>query len=234
MSRLKSAFRKGSALRIALLVLTVLAVLAVPAVLFGDRFEEQLDGAKALEFVRAQGPWSAAVGIGLIVADLVIPLPSPAIMAAMGLIYGPLLGGAIASFASFLAALIGYTLCRAIGPRAAAWIAGPRQTERLSEFFARNGMWAIAVSRFLPAVPEILACLAGMTRMPWARFAIGNLIGSLLVGFINAYFGSRGEIDPASTVAVVAVAPYVALVIFLFVLARGRKARTQGPDESTR
>jgi uncharacterized membrane protein YdjX (TVP38/TMEM64 family) len=202
----------------------VLAVLAVPAVLFGDRFEDQLDGAKALEFVRAQGSWGWAVGIGLIVADLIVPLPSPAIMAAMGFIYGPVLGGAIASFASFLAAFAGYTLCRVIGPRAASWIAGPKQTERLSEFFASNGMWAIAVSRFLPAVPEILACLAGMTRMPWGRFAMGNLLGSLLVGFINAFFGSRGEIDPAGT-RVVMAAPYVALPIFLLLLARGRKAR---------
>ena len=230
MSRFKSAFRKGSPLRLVLLVLTVLTVLAVPALLLGDHFEDQLDGAKALEFVRAQGSWSAAVGIGLIVADLFIPIPSPAVMAAMGLIYGPVLGGAIASFASFLAALAGYTLCRAIGPRAASWIAGPRQIERLSEFFERNGMWAIAVSRFIPAVPEILACLAGLTRMPFARFSAGNLIGSISVGFINAYFGARGETDPASTVAVVLVAPYVALPIFLYVLARGRRAKTHVQD----
>jgi uncharacterized membrane protein YdjX (TVP38/TMEM64 family) len=226
--KVKSVFRKGSSLRIALLVLVILVVLAVPAVLLGDRFENQLDGAGALEFVRAQGPWGAAVGIGLIVADLVVPLPSPAVMAAMGLIYGPVLGGAVASLGSFLAGLVGYLLCRAIGPRAASWIAGPGQIERLSQFFERNGMWAIAVSRFLPAVPEILACLAGLTRMSFARFGTGNLIGSVLVGFINAYFGSRGETDPASTVAVVMVAPYVALPIFLLVLARGRKPEAHG------
>jgi uncharacterized membrane protein YdjX (TVP38/TMEM64 family) len=225
-NRLNSALRKGSPWRLVLLVLVVLTVLAVPALVLGDRFEDQLDGAKALEFVRAQGSWSAAVGIGLIVADLFIPLPSPAFMAAMGLIYGPLLGGAIASFGSFLAALTGYTLCRAIGPRAASWIAGPSQIERLGGFFERNGMWAIAVSRFIPAVPEILACLAGLSRMPFARFCAGNLIGSVSVGFINAYFGARGETDPASTVAVVLVAPYVALPIFLYVLARGRSGRS--------
>ena len=230
MNWLKTAFRKSSSLRLVLLVLTILAVLAVPAILFGDRFEDQLDGAKALEFVRAQGAWSGAVGVGLIVADLVVPLPSPAVMAAMGLIYGPVLGGAIASFGSFIAALVGYTVCRFIGPRAASWIAGPRQIERLSEFFERRGMWAIAVSRFIPAVPEILACLAGLTRMPFKTFAAGNLIGSVLVGYLNAYFGARGETDPASTVAVVIVAPYIALPIFLFVLARGRKARTTAQD----
>jgi uncharacterized membrane protein YdjX (TVP38/TMEM64 family) len=226
MSRLKSVFRKGSVSRLVLLIAVVLAVLAVPAVLLGERFEDQLSGTKALEFVRAQGPWGAVVGIALIVADLVVPLPSPAVMAALGLIYGPLLGGVISSFGSFLAALVGYTLCRAIGPRAASWIAGPSQIDRLNTFFERNGMWAIAVSRFLPAVPEVLACLAGLTRMPFGRFCAGNLIGSVLVGFLNAYFGARGETDPASTVAVVVVAPYVALPIFLFVLARGRRAKT--------
>jgi len=225
MSKLKSIVRKGSVSRLVLLIVVVLAVLAVPAVLLGERFEDQLSGTKALEFVRAQGSWGAVVGIALIVADLVVPLPSPAVMAALGLIYGPLLGGAIASFGSFLAALVGYTLCRAIGARAASWIAGPSQMDRLSAFFERSGMWAIAVSRFLPAVPEVLACLAGLTRMPFGRFLAGNLIGSVLVGFLNAYFGARGQTDPASTVAVVVVAPYVALPIFLFVLARGRRAR---------
>jgi len=225
-----AAARKTFPWRIVLLVLTILAALAVPALLIGDRFDEMLDGAKALEYLRAQGPWSGVVGVGLIVIDLVIPVPSPAVMAALGLIYGPLAGGAIASFGSFLAALVGYTLCRAIGPRAAAWIAGPRQIERLSEYFERKGMWAIAVSRFIPAVPEVLACMAGLTRMPFGRFTAGNLIGSISVGFLNAYFGSRGVTNPASAVAVVIVAPYVALPIFLFVLARGRKTVSPADD----
>lgn len=236
MSRLSSAFRQKFPLRIVLLVLAVFGMLAVPAILFGDRLEEMLDGPKALEFIRAQGHWAAVVGVGLIVADLVVIVPSPAIMAALGLIYGPVLGGAIASFGSFLAAMVGYALCRTIGPRAASWIAGPKQTERVSDFFERNGMLAIAVSRFLPAVPEVLACLAGLTRMPIGRFITGNLIGSVLVGFLNAYFGSRGESDPASTVAVVIVAPYVALPIFLLVLASGRKSKdpAQGAKDRQR
>lgn len=221
-----SLFQNGSPMRLALLLLLITAVFAVPAFFFSDRFDNLLNGVKALEFIRAQGAWGAVVAVGLIVTDLIIPLPSPAIMASLGLIYGPLFGGAIASFGSFLAALVGYSSCRVIGPKAAGWMAGPKQIERLTDFFERNGMWAIAVSRFIPAVPEVLACVAGLTRMPLGRFLAGNSIGSVLVGFIYAYFGARGELDPASTVAVVVVAPYVALPIFLFVLARGRRARS--------
>jgi uncharacterized membrane protein YdjX (TVP38/TMEM64 family) len=159
-------------------------------------------------------------------------MPAPAIMAALGLIYGVWLGGAIATFASFMAGLVGYTLCRVIGPRAAAWIAGPKEIELLRELFERSGVWLIAVSRVLPWIPEVLACLAGLSRMSLARFSTGCLIGSVLVGFLNAYFGSRGESD-LETVAVVLVLPYIMIPIFLFFVVRVFRApaKTDMPKE---
>jgi uncharacterized membrane protein YdjX (TVP38/TMEM64 family) len=213
-------FPKSGPWRIALLIFAIVAVLSVPYMIWGERVEGFWDGANVLEYIRAQGPWAAVVAVGLICADLFVPMPGPAIMAALGLIYGVWIGGLLSVFASFLVGLLGYTLCRAIGPRAAAWITSPGELERLNGFFERYGMWAIAVSRLLPWVPEILACLAGLSRMSFPRFATGNLIGSVAVGFINAYFGSRGETDP-ETVAFVLVLPYIMIPIFLFILARG-------------
>jgi uncharacterized membrane protein YdjX (TVP38/TMEM64 family) len=215
-----AVFPKSGPWRIALLIFAMVAVLAVPYMIWGEQLENYWDGANVLEYIRAQGPWAGVVAVGLICADLFVPMPGPAIMAALGLIYGVLLGGLISVFASFMVGLIGYTLCRALGPRAAAWIASAGELERLSGFFERYGMWAIAVSRLLHWVPEILACLAGLSRMSFPRFATGNLIGSVAVGFINAYFGSRGETDP-ETVAFVLVLPYIMIPIFLFILARG-------------
>jgi len=223
---------KSGPLRIVLLICVIVAVLSVPYMIWGERVEGFWDGANVLEYIRAQGPWAAVVAVGLICADLFVPMPGPAIMAALGLIYGALPGGVISTFAAFLVGLLGYTLCRAIGPRAAAWIASAGEIERLSGFFERYGLWAIAVSRLLPWVPEILACLAGLSRMSFARFATGNLIGSILVGFLNAYFGSRGESDP-ETVAVVLVLPYIMIPIFLFFVVRGVRtpAKTAMPKE---
>ena len=205
------------------LVFAVLCILAIPALIFGDRLEVILDGQKAVQFMRAQGPWGAIVGIGLIVADLVIPVPAPAIMAALGLIYGALVGGTLASIGSFSAALLGYVLCRLLGSRAATWIAGETQLEKLSGFFQRHGVWAIALSRWMPMIPEVLACLAGLTRMPLARFALGNFIGSAAVGYAYAWFGARGEQDPGSALAVAVLLPYLALPLFLVLLARQRR-----------
>ena len=225
-------FPKRGPWRIALLILAIMAVLAVPYMIWGERVEAFWEGANVLEYIRAQGPWAAVIAVGLIVADLFVPMPGPAIMAALGLIYGVWLGGLISVFAAFLVGLVGYTLCRVIGPRAAAWIAGPKELEMLRGLFERSGVWLIAVSRVLPWIPEILACLAGLSRMSFARFATGNLIGSILVGFLNAYFGSRGESDP-ETLAVVLVLPYIMIPIFLFFVVRGFRtpAKTDMPKE---
>lgn len=222
-------------MRLLFLIVIIALALAIPALLIGDRYEAMLDGARALDFIRAQGPWAGAVGVGLIIADLLVPVPAPAIMAALGLIYGPWLGGAIASAGSFSAAMLGYGLCRMIGPRAAAWIAGEQEIARLTGFFGRFGLWAIALSRWLPAIPEVLACLAGLTRMAFWRFAAGNLIGSLAVGFAYAYFGARGEANPGAALAAAAILPYLALPIFFALLGRRRKAppSPQPPTSST-
>ena len=222
--------RKSSIARLALLVLIILLVFTIPALVFGDYFDLMFDDDRALAFVRSQGSWGGAIGVGLIMVDLIIPIPSPAIMAALGLIYGPISGGLLASIGSFSAATLGYLLCRMIGPRAASWIAGLEQIERLSAFFKRHGLWAIALSRWMPAVPEVLACLAGLTRMAFVRFAIGNFIGSAAVGFGYAYFGARGEGNPGGALAIAILLPYLALPLFYLFLSREHRTRARLKD----
>lgn len=223
---------KTGPVRILLLILAVVVVLAVPYMFWGEQIERYWDSTNVVEYLRAQGPWAAIVGIALVCADLFVPMPGPAIMAGLGLIYGFLPGALLATLASFLSGFLAFTLCRAIGPRAAAWIASESEIKRLSGFFEHYGMWAIAVSRLLPWVPEILACVAGLSGMSVARFATGNFIGGVAVGFINAYFGSRGESDP-ETLAFVIALPYFLIPVFLFILARGFKTHKTKTDSQS-
>lgn len=194
------------------------SVLAVPVLIFGDRFEEVLNGEKALTFLRSLGSWSGVIGIVMIMADLVLPLPSHSIMAGLGLIYGALTGGILAGIGSYSAGLLAYVLCRLFGQRAAIFIAGQDEIDRISEFFLRHGVWAIALSRWAPVLPEILSCLAGLTRMPFWRFSFGNMVGSLAVGFAYAYFGSQGEDNPGGAILIAVFAPFLALPLFLLML----------------
>jgi uncharacterized membrane protein YdjX (TVP38/TMEM64 family) len=51
-----------------------------------------------------------AVGIALIWGDVVLPVPQTAVIAALGIIYGTLVGGLLGSFGLITGGLLGYVL----------------------------------------------------------------------------------------------------------------------------
>src|SRR5262245_21341144 len=58
--------------------------------------------------------WAWAVGIALIRADLVLPVPQPVVIAALGIIYGTVLGGLLGSVGLITGDLLGYVLSQLI------------------------------------------------------------------------------------------------------------------------
>ena len=50
---------------------------------------------------------------------------------------------------------------------------------RTEEFFARYGAWAVFLSRFMPIIRTFAPFVAGVGRMPAARFLAYNLAGAL-------------------------------------------------------
>lgn len=140
-----------------------------------------------------QGPWAWAAGVSLLCADIVLPIPGTIVMSVLGFLYGPLLGGLVAAFGSVLSGLIAYTACRFAGRRAAEWIAGREQLARGEAWFQTGSAgWLVAVSRWTPVLPEAIACLAGLARMPFGSFVTALLCGSLPLGFAFAAIGHLG------------------------------------------
>ena len=171
----------------------VLAVLVLmPFLLWGGRFEEVFTREGAVEWLRGYGDWAWAAGLVLLILDLVLPLPSTVIMSAMGFVYGPLLGGLIAAAGSFLAGSAGYVLCRYGGRRVARSIAGEKGMRQSEHLFMRAGGWLVALSRCLPLLSEVVACMAGLTRMPVGRYFAALACGVIPVGFVFAAIGSSG------------------------------------------
>jgi membrane protein DedA with SNARE-associated domain/rhodanese-related sulfurtransferase len=46
--------------------------------------------------------------------------------------------------------------------------------------FERRGSWALVIAKFVPGLSAMTAPLAGISRMPWRRFALFDALGSLL------------------------------------------------------
>lgn len=197
-------------MRLFLVVLALVTLVTAPLLIWGDEIDEQLAGEKGAALLRQYGAWAWIVAIGLIVSDLVLPVPAPAVMAALGMVYGPVLGGLIGGTGSFLAGMTAYGGCRLLGPRAARFLVGEANLVRLARFFARVGLWAVVLSRWMPLMPEVLACLAGLSRMHAGRFAAALGCGSFAMGMAFAVLGTAYADRPVVGLVLSALVPLAA------------------------
>jgi uncharacterized membrane protein YdjX (TVP38/TMEM64 family) len=192
-----------------LLVFFVLAALVVlPFLLWGERFETALEPARLAEaFARARA-WAWLAGLGLLVADILLPVPGTAVMSALGLVYGWWLGGLLSALGSLAAGLFAYGACRRLGRPAARWLAGEEGLEQGERLFSGElGGWIVALSRWMPVLPEVVACLAGLARLPLRRFVPALCAGSVPLGFVFAAVGAGGEARPFLALALSALLP---------------------------
>ena len=176
---------------------TLVALLLVgtigPWLIWGEAFERSFSLVGTLTWLRELGPWAAAAGVGLLVADIALPIPSTIVMSALGATYGFGVGGLLSILGSMLAGLTAYGLARWAGRPAAIWIAGEDSLVRTEELFARGGAWLVLTSRWLPILPEAVACLAGLARMPFRTFFWALMVGSIPLGLTFAWVGTLTE-----------------------------------------
>lgn len=189
-----------------LAIFVVLAlVFTVPFLLWGD----DITAERAAAWLRSYGDLAWAPAILVLVADLVLPVPATAVMSFLGLVYGTVIGGLVGAAGSFLAGCLAYFLCRFLGRGAAVRIAGARDLERGERLFREAGGWVVALSRWLPLVAEVVACMAGLTRMPVLPFLTALACGSLPMAFTFAAIGSEGVERPVLAIALSALLPLV-------------------------
>ena len=203
-----------------LLIPAALAVLVVvPFLIWGDRLGGLAvtgDGSPAGDSGHA-----GLIGIGLLVADLFLPVPTSSVIAGLGIVYGPVAGTVYALAGSLLAAATGYALGRLLGrPFARRWL-GPHMAAG-ERAFARHGGWIVAASRWMPVLPEVVSVSAGVSRMPFAAFMAAALCGALPHTALFAVAGHLGAETPGWTLLVSAVVP---LLLWLVVVRTGLARR---------
>lgn len=196
-------------MRLFWLALALAALVAVPFLLWGHAFEGWFTGDAAIRWLRDWGALGWLAVIVLLVADLVLPVPGTGVMSAAGYLYGVWIGGLLGAVGSFLSGLLAYGLCRRFGHAVAARLAGVDDLARGEALFRRRGAWLVALSRCLPLLPEVVACLAGVTRMPLRIFVIALACGCVPMGFIYAAIGAAGQNDPAFAIALSIAVPAV-------------------------
>lgn len=174
--------------------------------------------------LRAYESRAWALGIALIWVDLVLPVPQTAVIAALGIIYGTVLGGLLGSLGLITGGLLGYGLMLTSARRYARRFVGPRSLHKMESLFEQGGAWAIILTRSLPySVPEAMVILAGLAGMPMGKFIAALTIGSLPTAFVFAAIGAGWANQPVLALVVSYVLPIPLLPIALYLMRLGAR-----------
>jgi uncharacterized membrane protein YdjX (TVP38/TMEM64 family) len=176
---------------------------------------------EAVLTLRRYDDWAWAVGSALVWADLVLPVPQTAVIAALGIIYGPLLGGVIGSLALITGGVLGYALMFTGARRYVRRFVRPNAMRKMEALFDRGGAWALVLTRCLPySIPEVVVFLAGLAGTPLRTVAVALTIGGIPTAFAFAAIGAGWSDQPVLALAVSYVVPILLLPVVLFVMRR--------------
>jgi uncharacterized membrane protein YdjX (TVP38/TMEM64 family) len=196
-------------LRLLLVIaLLALAVPLVPFVAFGTRLDHVVAGWLDPP---PSPPVLAVLEVGVLAADMLLPVPSSMVAALGGARLGFVVGTACAWLGMTCGAAAGWWLGRTAAARR---LAGLEADER--EEFARRqrryGPLAVVLTRPLPLVAEAVALVAGGTGMPFRDFLAAAGGGNLAVAAVWTLAGAIGrEADSLQWVLVASLAVPVAI-----------------------
>ena len=179
------------------------------------------------------GGWvGASTGVGLLIADVLIPVPSSLIMIAHGAVFGVVTGTFLSLLGSLGAGWLGFYVGRRGGPLLARWVPA-KERERVGGMLESWGGLAIVASRPIPVLAETVAILAGTSAVSWAEMTTATLLGSLPASFLFALSGAAAVrlLDDLGLVILVVLA--VASPAWLLMRAEKRRTETRRRSQAS-
>lgn len=137
-----------------------------------------------------RGGWAAVlIGTGLLVVDVVLPVPSSVIMVANGAIFGVVVGSILSFVGSTGAAMVGFLIGRR-GGSLLGRVVTPAEIEQANRLLDRWGLLAIIVTRPVPLLAETMAIIAGTSRLDARRVFVAVVVGAIPASIIYAVTGA--------------------------------------------
>ncbi|WP_448547566.1 TVP38/TMEM64 family protein [Thalassotalea fusca] len=160
-----------------------------------------------LELAKSVNPiYVGLVVVGLLFVDLFVAVPTLTIIILSGHFLGPIFGGGAAVIGLSLAGICGYVISRKYGHILINFLIKDRRKRyEVAEQFQSHGSVVILLSRATPILPEVSACMAGMTKMPFIRFLLLWLISTLPYAFIASYAGAISTLENPSPAILTAI-----------------------------
>ncbi|RJX25429.1 MAG: TVP38/TMEM64 family protein [Desulfurivibrio sp.] len=192
--------------------------------LFGQDFELLFNQQRCIEWFSRIRPYGWAIGIGLLIGDLLLPVPATGIMAALGNVYGVMAGALFSVIGSAGAGFIGYGVARFLGSKGSRFLAAEEDLARFQRLFDKWGGMAIIISRMMPVLPEVLTILAGIAGMNLLKFTASLLLGTVFTSLLFSWLGYASRALPGYGMLAAVLIPLLIWPVFLR-LVRGKQGR---------
>jgi membrane protein DedA with SNARE-associated domain len=150
------------------------------------------------------------------------------LFATLGAITGQL-GGYI------IGTTLGYRMLRRYGARIGLT---PSRLALGRLLFRRHGVKVVVISRFVALLRQLAGLLAGATRMPWPKFMLANVVGSVLwaagYGYGAAALGDTLKRVAGPVAILLGIAAAVAVVVGVLWVRRRERQLTDRPSRAHR
>jgi len=132
----------------------------------------------------------------LLFSDLFIAMPTMTVITLSGYFLGFQYGITASLIGLILAGVTGYGLSNILGERIFGFLLKKEKARQEAIVtFRQHSFIMILLSRAMPILPEVTACLAGMTKMKFSKFMLAWLISTVPYVLIISYAGSISSIE---------------------------------------
>ena len=161
-------------------------------------------------------------GPGVMLAFIVLGLamvPVILLIAATGIVFGPLLGPVYAMAGCLASGSIGFAIGRWLGLPRVKQIGGER-VARVTRALKRNGTLAVFLVRKLPAPFMLVNIIVGASTVPFRDFIVGTVLGMgiFVVGLAGFGYQLTNALSNPSPGTLIGAALFVAVPLTLAVL----------------
>ena len=175
--------------------------------------------------LQSAGPLAGALGVALLVADVLVPVPASLVMTAHGAMLGPLVGAGLSLLGGTGATLVAVWAGRR-GQVLVQRVASEEHRARAERLVARYGVVGVVATRPVPVLAETVAAVAGTAGMSLRRAVLAGALGNAVPAALYALAGSAAVDAVGGTVVFLGVLALAGVMwLALLVMASGSARR---------
>lgn len=156
--------------------------------------------ANSYDLLKVSGLGAALAGIGLLIADVILPIPASLVMIANGALFGVGVGMILSLVGNLGAALVGFFIGRRGEPMLARFVSYEERSQA-NHLLKEWGLLAIIVTRPIPLLAETTVVMAGASDMGWKPMILAALAGSFPIAVVYALTGATAANFGGGTLA---------------------------------